>query len=177
MTNIRTASLEDSKAIQSLYRAAFPDNEAERIALLADDLLKEVTDPETFTLVTEDNRCIAGAVSFSPVSINTDSSWQGYILAPLGVMPEAQKKGLGTVLVRAGLDRLAGQGVNAVLVYGDPGYYGRFGFDAETASNIQPPYPLEYPHGWLAFGLNDEIHLEAPCELSCVASLNDPGLW
>lgn len=175
--NIRTASDKDSQAIQALYRSAFPENEAERIALLADDLLKEVTLPDTFTLVAEDNNCIVGAISFSPVTINTDSSWQGYILAPLGVIPESQNSGVGSALVEAGISMLADSGINRLFVYGDPAYYSRFGFDTESALCFTPPYRLEFPGGFQARIFGKDNTQGQQIQLSCVASLADPGLW
>lgn len=49
-------------------------------------------------------------------------------LAPLAVAPEAQGRGIGSALVRAGLKVCAEGGVDGVVVLGDPAYYGRFGF-------------------------------------------------
>ena len=46
-------------------------------------------------------------------------------------------------------------GVNVVFVYGDPKYYGKFGFSAEVASAYSPPYELQYPFGWQAVALNN----------------------
>ena len=177
MANIRTATLEDSKAIQGLYRTAFPESEAERITLLADDLLREITDPATFTLIAEDNHCIVAAVSFSPVKCNTDSSWQGYILAPLAVSPEHQGQGIGSTLVNTGVEILVGRGINTLFVYGDPAYYGRFGFNAQLAAPYNPPYPLTFPEGWQALSIGEEAIPGELCTLSCVNSLADPALW
>ena len=50
------------------------------------------------------------------------------MLAPLSVAPNAQRQGVGTALVRDALARAAARGHRAVVVLGDPDYYGRFGF-------------------------------------------------
>jgi putative acetyltransferase len=50
------------------------------------------------------------------------------VLSPLGVVPEHQRTGVGSDLVRAGLATMAQQGVPVVFLEGDPGYYSRFGF-------------------------------------------------
>ena len=55
-------------------------------------------------------------------------------LAPLAVLPEYQKQGVGSALVRAGLEVCRGIGAQLVFVLGHPDYYPRFGF--------QPVAPL-----------------------------------
>ena len=50
------------------------------------------------------------------------------LLAPVSVAPGAQRRGFGSALVRDLLARAAAGGHRAVVVLGDPGYYGRFGF-------------------------------------------------
>ncbi|GGB42734.1 hypothetical protein GCM10011316_13310 [Roseibium aquae] len=68
------------------------------------------------------------------------------LLGPLCVTPIRQKSGIGSALVREGLAREKADGSSACVVLGDPGYYGRFGFEA--GHRITPPYPL--PAGWSA---------------------------
>lgn len=75
------------------------------------------------------------------------------------------------------MGRLAEQGVDLFLVYGDPAYYGRFGFQAETAARFVSPYPLRYPSGWLAFQRSQAGAGEPRHRLSCVQALQDPALW
>ena len=47
---------------------------------------------------------------------------------PLAVLPERQRSGIGSELVRSGLERCKEIGYGAVVVLGHPGYYPRFGF-------------------------------------------------
>jgi putative acetyltransferase len=49
-------------------------------------------------------------------------------LAPVAVLPSQQGRGVGTMLIEAGLERLRAESHPAVVVVGDPGYYLRFGF-------------------------------------------------
>jgi len=68
-------------------------------------------------------------------------------------------------------------GVSIVFVYGDPKYYGRFGFNTDAASQYKTPYNLQYPFGWQAILLN-ECDIEKPTvAINCVISLYDPKLW
>ena len=145
--------------------------------MLAVDLLDEVTDPETISLVTEVDGNLVGHIAFSPVTVDNSENWKGYILAPLGVRPEYQHRRIGSRLVESGMERLSGMGVNVLFVYGDPDYYGRFGFEAAAASQYSPPYELQYPFGWQAMILNEGVVAESTVKLSCAGPLDDPGLW
>ncbi len=64
----------------------------------------------------------AGHILFSPVSFS------GLGLAPVAVKPEYQGQGIGSALIARGLAACRSQGCPYVCVFGEPGYYGRFGF-------------------------------------------------
>ena len=177
MFSSRVATKLDRDNIRQVHRLAFSEVEAQAVATLASNLLDEETSPGTFALVAELDGMVAGHIAFSPVTFDANQKLTGYILAPLGVMPEYQKRRIGSGLIERGIEQLAKQGVNVLFVYGDPKYYGRFGFKAETTSNYLPPYDLQYPFGWLAIALNDEVHAEQPLKISCVKPLRDSALW
>lgn len=171
---IRVASPADQGAIAALYRAAFPDSERDAVASLALELLAE---PEVLTLVAEAGAQIVGHIAFSPLRLDGDRHWRGAILAPLAVAPERQKQGVGSALIETGLSRLAGEGIEWLCVYGDPAYYGRFGFTADFAEPFKPPYPLEYPFGWLALPLGGRDAPATGGTIGCVAPLMKATLW
>ncbi len=175
--HIRPASLQDSRSIRSLYLAAFPEEERDRVATLAVDLLEEQTLPETFALVATDDGLTVGHIAFSPVVFANADKNQGYLLAPLAVQPEFQKRRVGANLIEAGIEHLARLKADIVFVYGDPKYYGRFGFDAGIAAEYLPPYPLQFPFGWQAKLLTDSNTFPPSTELTCVPALTDPQLW
>ena len=58
-------------------------------------------------------------------------------LAPAAVRTDLQGQGIGGALIRAGLAACAAQGIEAVVVLGDPAYYGRFGF---APARVSSPY-------------------------------------
>lgn len=175
---LRVAKNLDIDAIREVHLQAFSGDEKQQVAILATHLLSEKTSPETFALVAEIDGTVVGHIAFSPVTINSKKNWQGYILAPLGVKPPYQKRRIGSQLIENGIARLSKQKINALFVYGDPEYYGKFGFKAETATHYLPPYELLYPFGWQALVLNQEDYsLEHAVKLTCVASLQDPALW
>jgi putative acetyltransferase len=175
MSRIRLATPLDRHGIGTVHRAAFPESERETIAGLALALLEWESTPPTLSLVAEAGGAVIGHVAFSPVSLDQREDWSGYILAPLAVTPAHQGKGLGTALVESGIRQLAGADV--LFVYGDPDYYGRFGFDAATTATYQPPHVLEYPFGWQALKLGSRRQAAAQGALRCVEPLDDPALW
>ncbi len=177
MSSIRAATNLDCDNIREVHLCAFSGGEAQIVATLASSLLGEETSPETFALVAEIDGTAVGHIAFSPVTVDTNKNLKGYILAPLGVKPEYQKRRIGSKLIEIGIEQLKKKGVNVLFVYGDPKYYGKFGFKAETATNYLPPYELQYPFGWLAIALNEEGSVEQSVKISCVASLRDPALW
>jgi len=130
---IRPASPEDVPAIHAVVEAAFgqPD-EADLVdALRADgDALVE--------LVAEEDDAIVGHVLFSPLATDTGARFAA--LAPLSVLPDRQKDGLGTLLMQVGHELLRAQGVEAVIVLGHEDYYPRVGYSAEAAKTVSAPF-------------------------------------
>jgi len=177
MTQIREATNLDRENIREVHLRAFSEGENQIVAALAVNLLSEETSPETTALVAEIDGTVVGHIAFSPVTVDNNEKWKGYILAPLGVKPEYQKRRIGSKLIESGIKWLSEKGVNVLFVYGDPKYYGKFGFKADAASRYSPPYKLQYPFGWQAIALNEEGSAESTVTISCVASLRDPELW
>ena len=62
-------------------------------------------------------------------------------LAPLSVLPELQRQGIGGQLIRFGLDALGVAGERIVLVLGHSEYSPRFGFSAQQAGRLESPFP------------------------------------
>jgi len=177
MTLIREATNLDRDNIREVHMHAFDKDEAKNVAMLASNLLSEETSPKTITMVAEIDGTVVGHITFSPVTFNSCKNLKGYILAPLGVKPEYQKRRIGSKLVENGIELLSKEGVNVLFVYGDPKYYSKFGFNEKTAAKYSPPYKLQYPFGWLALALDEEGSAEHTAKVSCVASLCDPTLW
>jgi putative acetyltransferase len=85
---------------------------------------------------------IVGHVAFSPASA-ADGSKGWFALGPVSVEPARQAVGIGSSLIRAGLEELRRTGAAGCILTGDPEYYGRFGF--ELAPDVAPPgQPKEY---------------------------------
>ncbi|SME88748.1 putative acetyltransferase [Tistlia consotensis] len=81
----------------------------------------------TLSLVAEEAGAVVGQVAFSAVTLDGRATgWQ--CLGPLAVRPDRQRLGIGSALIREGLERLRAAGAAGCLLVGDPAYYERFGF-------------------------------------------------
>lgn len=133
---VRPAVSSDYADIDLVVTAAFRgDGEAVLVRRLRADADMAVE------LVAVTNAKIVGHIAFSRLSVSVDgSSVKTLALAPVAAMPGHQNSGVGSALIRAGLDQAASQGFQAVIVLGHPAYYPRFGFSAETASHLAAPF-------------------------------------
>jgi len=94
------------------------------------------------SLVAERDGAIIGHAAASPVRIS-DGTPRWYGLGPLSVAPAHQSQGVGSELVRRLLDNLRQLGAAGCVVLGEPAYYGRFGFRAESTLRL-PGVPPAY---------------------------------
>lgn len=122
---IRSCDPGDHAGVDALLKAAFPAPDEARLVVTL-----RAADADTLELVAEDHGRIAGEVMFSPVTAIAANGSQSYGigLGPVAVLPEQQRRGIGSALIEAGLDYLRTLGVPWCVVLGDPGYYARFGF-------------------------------------------------
>jgi putative acetyltransferase len=95
----------------------------------------------TISLVADAGGEIVGHVAVSPVSISGDAAgWFG--LGPISVLPEHQRRGVGSRLMRESLRILREHGAAGCVVLGDPRYYSRFGFQVDP-NLVLPNVPAE----------------------------------
>jgi putative acetyltransferase len=96
------------------------------------------------SLVAESEAGIVGHILFSRMWIKTEAGHVAAVaLAPMAVLPEYQRRGIGQRLVERGLEGLRNQQERIVIVVGHPAYYPRFGFSAAKAALLEGPYPRE----------------------------------
>lgn len=132
---IRAETEADWPAIRALNEAAFAaPAEATLVALL-----RKQAQP-LISLVAEDEGKILGHIMFSPVVLSGHNELKIMGLAPLAVIPEHQGEGIGSELVRAGLDQCKQLDCGAVVVLGHPTYYPRFGFVPAVRFGISCEY-------------------------------------
>lgn len=136
---VRPEVEEDYSRITMVHESAFGQpNEGRLVWLLRETPLFV----RELSLVAEaETGEIAGHILYYPIFIKGDGSkLHSLALAPLGVAPQYQKKGVGSELIRRGLESARRLGNDSVIVMGDPLYYGRFGFEAARTWNIVPPF-------------------------------------
>jgi len=93
------------------------------------------------SLVAEEGGGIVGQIMFSEVAIEASSGpVPALTLAPLAVAPGRQGEGIGSDLVRSGIEECRRTGWRIVLVVGHPGYYPRFGFKRDLARALGDPF-------------------------------------
>ncbi|HEX8650143.1 MAG TPA: N-acetyltransferase [Pyrinomonadaceae bacterium] len=136
--NIRAEKPEDHLAVRQVNEQAF--GRPDEAALV--DALRKSADPH-ISLVAEVGGRIIGHIFFSPVVIESEASVSTALgLAPMAVLPELQKQGIGSRLVRRGLDECRKIGHDVVVVLGHPEYYPRFGFVPSTRMGLRCEYPV-----------------------------------
>ncbi len=125
--DIRAETPGDIETIYALTKAAFePMPYSDGTEQDCVNKLRADGDLE-LSLVAIDQGRLVGHVAFSPVSITgAPQRWLG--LGPVSVWPELQKTGIGSSLIKTGLEMLKSDGVAGCVLIGDPNYYRRFGF-------------------------------------------------
>jgi len=123
--------------IHSVNAAAFTTS-AE--AILVDNLRKSAS--PFISLVAEHNGKIIGHILFTPVTLPVSSPVRVMGLAPMAVLPENQRQGVGAALVKAGLTACNDLGVGAVVVLGHPDYYPKFGFVRASHFGLRSEYDV-----------------------------------
>src|SRR4051794_22519936 len=135
----RREATSDRPAVRALHLAAFGDH-GPVVANLVDDLRDAVTRSEGLLLVAEERDQIVGHVMFSPSLLDAPKRLLPVqVLSPIGVVPARQKQGVGTALIRRGLELLSERDVPLVFLEGPPAYYSRFGFEAGSALGFRKP--------------------------------------
>ncbi|MEG4233225.1 N-acetyltransferase [Microcoleus sp. Pol11C3] len=116
--DIRTENPEDIEAVRNINIAAFGrENEANLV-----DQLRGIASTFSFVAVQCDR--IVGHLFFSPVVAGKCSSNLSILgLAPVAVLPNYQRQGIGTLLIQQGLKECGGSGFQAVVVLGHPDFY------------------------------------------------------
>ena len=139
---VRSFGLTDGPVVRDVHLEAFAgrDNEAR----LVESLHAAGVAPVSLVAVDEASGGVVGHALFSPVEIRGGrASIRAVGLAPVGVLARYQGKGVGSRLIRAGLEARREAGYDAVVSLGEPGYYTRFGFDRASDHGLGNEYGVD----------------------------------
>lgn len=134
---IRAEQAVDQASVYAVNATAFESDAEARLV----DVLRARASP-VVSLVAEHNGVIVGHILFSSVSLPTDPALKIMGLGPMAVLPRHQRQGVGSALIRTGLEQCRQQGVAAAVVLGHPEYYPRFGFVPSSQFNIDSEYAV-----------------------------------
>jgi putative acetyltransferase len=136
---VRRETPADYAAVETVNRLAFGQDREARLIEAVRQAAEYI--PE-LSLVAEVDGQVVGHILFSPIAIRTAvKSAAALALAPMAVRPEFQRRGIGSQLVRAGLEACRRLGHARVIVLGHAAYYPRFGFAPASRWGIRTPFP------------------------------------
>lgn len=171
---------DETDMIADVFHATFTASEGPDEGALIGGLVRHllvetpVDDLRVFTARTDDTLC--GAILFTRLRFEADPR-RVMLLSPVAVAPSWQGKGVGRGLIRHAIGDLRGEGVEIVVTYGDPAFYGRLGFIPVSERVLPAPYPLQHPEGWQAQSLDGKRLTPVSGPARPVPAFADPALW
>jgi putative acetyltransferase len=151
MIIIRPETPDDYTAIYEVNQLAFDGSDAE--PQLVEAIRQSAEFIPELSLVAEENGRVVGHILFSPITIEAEAgSIPALALAPMAVLPECRSHGIGTTLVRYGLEKCKRLSHRIIVVLGHPSFYPRFGFSADLAKPLDCPFG-DCKDAWMALEL------------------------
>jgi predicted N-acetyltransferase YhbS len=136
---IRQERPNDYEKVYEINKRAFnQENESELIKKIR----KGQNHIPALSLVAEIEGKLVGHILFSKIKIVGDLNYDSLALAPMAVIPEYQKKGIGSKLVAGGLKKAKKLGFNSIIVLGHKDYYTKFGFRRASRWGIKCPFEV-----------------------------------
>ena len=144
--DIRTETPADFEAIRAVHAEAFAPSPVE--AKLVDDLRADGALVTDLCLVATEGDAVIGHIAFSRATLDP-SGHEILVLAPMGVLPDHQRQGVGMQLIGQSMRRAALTDYPLVSVLGHPEYYPRFGFEPARPLGLDPPFDVS-DQAWMA---------------------------
>lgn len=153
MLTIRQENKNDYEEVYNVIKTAFEiaehsdGNEQDLVVALrkSDNFI-----PELSLVAVMDNK-IVGYILFTKIKIGKQEE---LALAPLGVLPEYQKQGIGRTLIQEGNKKAKELGYHYSVVLGSDKYYPKFGYVSAKEYGIVAPFDVP-DENFMAIKLND----------------------
>ena len=174
---IRPALPDDHSVVLAIEAAAFGrSDEAELVAALLDD---PTARPFVSLLAELDGRPVGHILFTAARVVDDDAVVPASLLAPLAVVPEVQRRGIGLALIRAGVEALAALDVGLVFVLGHIDYYPRAGFRPALPLGLRAPYPIDpaVANAWMVRETRPGLLGAVRGTVQCADALMHPALW
>ena len=134
---IRPEEPDDRDGIRTVNLCAFETHAEANLV----EALRQQAQP-LVSLVADVDGKVVGHILFSPVTLANYPNARIMGLGPMAVLPDMQRRGVGSILVREGLERCRALGCDAVIVLGHAEYYPRFGFVAASHWDLRSEYDV-----------------------------------
>lgn len=167
----------DLSDVIRVERSAFGQNDE---AELVEALLCDPTAWPCLSLLARKDGRVVGHVLFTAGRLKEAPDAAAVaLLAPLAVVPESQRQGVGGALIAQGLRHLRESGVDLVFVLGHPTYYPRHGFKPAGRLGFEAPFPIpEKDAGaWMVQALRPGVIGQVRGAFVCADALNKPEYW
>ncbi len=176
---IRESTESDLVDLLSVGKQAFGEVEGPEIVDLVKGLLNDPTAKPLLSLIALKGQQVIGHILFTKARIAANEQISVSILAPLAVIPDAQRKGVGGKLIAEGLKMLSELGVELVFVLGHPNYYPRYGFKPVGTLGFEAPYPIpeEIATAWMVKEISPGIIGNVRGRVLCANKLDRPECW
>jgi putative acetyltransferase len=169
------ASAADLEDVLFVERAAFG---ADDVAELVRELLDDPSARPLLSLLARDAERAVGHIMFTAARLaDAARDVSISILAPLAVVPDAQRVGIGGRLIEDGIRRLRESGVELVFVLGHPEYYPRHGFEPAGRHRLAAPYPISPPEAWMVRSLSPGVIGSVHGSIVCAHAMDRPEHW
>lgn len=153
MIEISKEEKSDYEEVYNLVKTAF--EKAKESDGNEQDLVVDLRNSDNFvpelSLVAKKDDKIVGYILFTKIQIR---KYEELALAPLAVLPEYQRQGVGSKLIEEGHKIAKEMGYHYVVVLGSDKYYPKFGYEKASKYGIKPPFDVP-DENFMVIKLND----------------------